>query len=161
MKLDRKRKILTSSSKIVFSGRSVNKDGRPGGSIKKAAHSTRVHDMWPFGPLVFFRSNPKSKRPKGPQSCTLSTFWKETHTNNNLPKNFLDGVEFSITVKFPQIPFCGFREEVENVSAIQRPGSPSWFSYRPGTYTLGRGRWDLSSCQISLNSVQRFQRRSW
>ena len=27
-------------------------------------------------------------------------------------------------------------------------------------HKLGRGRWDLSSCQVSLNSVQRFQRRS-
>ena len=25
---------------------------------------------------------------------------------------------------------------------------------------LGRGRWDLASCQVSLNSIQRFQRRS-
>ena len=26
---------------------------------------------------------------------------------------------------------------------------------------LGRGRWDLASCQVSLNSFQRFQGRSW
>ena len=25
---------------------------------------------------------------------------------------------------------------------------------------LGSGRWDLASCQVSLNSIQRFQRRS-
>ena len=27
-------------------------------------------------------------------------------------------------------------------------------------HKLGRGHWDLASCQVSLNSVQRFQRRS-
>ena len=36
----------------VFSGRSENKNGRPGWFLKKVAHCTQVHDMWPFGPLV-------------------------------------------------------------------------------------------------------------
>ena len=40
------------------------------------------------------------------------------------------------------------------------PGRPSFFSDRPEKHKLGRGRWDLASCQVSLNSVQRFQRRS-
>ena len=31
----------------------VNKNCRPGRSVKKVAHCTHVHDMWPFGPLVF------------------------------------------------------------------------------------------------------------
>ena len=30
----------------------VNKNYRPGRSVKKVAHCTQVHDMWPFGPLV-------------------------------------------------------------------------------------------------------------
>ena len=30
----------------------------------------------------------------------------------------------------------------------------------PPKKKLGRGLWDLASCQVSLNSVQRFQRRS-
>ena len=34
------------------------------------------------------------------------------------------------------------------------------FSDLPKKHKLGRGCWDLSSCQVSLNSVQRFQRRS-
>ena len=45
-------KISTSSTKFVFSGRWVNKNFRPGWSVKKVAHCTQVHDMWPFGPLV-------------------------------------------------------------------------------------------------------------
>ena len=37
---------------FFFSGSWVNKNFRPGWSVKKAAHCTQVHDMWPFGPLV-------------------------------------------------------------------------------------------------------------
>ena len=37
---------------LCFSGRSEKQDGRPGQSVKKVAHCTQVHDMWPFGPLV-------------------------------------------------------------------------------------------------------------
>ena len=73
--------------------------------------------------------------------------------------NLVEDVEILLPVKFRWIPFSGFRE-VKNVSANQRPGRPSCFSDPPEKHTLGRGRWDLSSCQVSLNSVQRFQRRS-
>ena len=74
--------------------------------------------------------------------------------------NLVEDVEILLPVKFRWIPFSGFRGEVENVSANQRPGRPSCFSYRPEKHKLGRGRWDLASCQVSLNSVQWFQRRS-
>ena len=33
--------------------RSEKQDGCPGRFLKKVAHCTQVHDMWPFGPLVF------------------------------------------------------------------------------------------------------------
>ena len=46
-------KISTSSTKFVFSSRSVNKNVRLGRFLKKVAYCTQVHDMWPFGPLVF------------------------------------------------------------------------------------------------------------
>ena len=75
--------------------------------------------------------------------------------------NLVEGVEILLPVKFRWILFSGFRGEVENVSANQRPGRPSYFSDQPEKHKLGRGRWDLTSCQVSLNSVQRFQRRSW
>ena len=38
---------------LCFSGWSENKNGCPGWFLKKVAHCTQVHDMWPFGPLVF------------------------------------------------------------------------------------------------------------
>ena len=74
--------------------------------------------------------------------------------------NLVEEVEILLPVKFLWIPFSGFREEVENVSANQRPGCPSYFSDRPEKHKLDRGHWDSLSCQVLLNSVQRFQRRS-
>ena len=41
-----------------------------------------------------------------------------------------------------------------------RPGRPFLFTDSHEKHELGRGRCDLASCQVSLNSVQRFQRRS-
>ena len=78
------------------------------------------------------------------------------------PKNtyLVEGFEILLSVKFRWIPFSGFRGEVENVSANLRPGRPSCFSDRPEKHKLGRGRWDLASCQDLLNSVQRFLQRS-
>ena len=74
--------------------------------------------------------------------------------------NLVEEVEILLHVKFRWIPFSGFRGEVENVSANQRPGLPSCFSDRPEKHKLGRERRDLASCQVSLNSCQWFQRRS-
>ena len=50
--------------------------------------------------------------------------------------NFLDDVEFMLPAKFQQILFGTFREAVENVSADQGPGRPS-FSDRPDKHKLG------------------------
>ena len=74
--------------------------------------------------------------------------------------NLVEDVEILILVKFRWIPLSGFRGEVENVSANKRPGRPSCFSDRLEKHKIGRGCWVLASCQVSLNSVQWFQRRS-
>ena len=74
--------------------------------------------------------------------------------------NLVEDVEILLPIKFRWIPFSGFRGEVENVSANQRPGRPSCFSDRPEKHKLGRGHWDLASCQVSLNSVQRSEEKS-
>ena len=74
--------------------------------------------------------------------------------------NLVEDVEILLPVKFRWIPFSGFRGEVENVSTNQRPGRPSCFSDRPEKHKLGRGRCDLASYQVTLNSVRQFQRRS-
>ena len=64
--------------------------------------------------------------------------------------NLVEGVEILLPVKFCWIPFSGFREEIENVSANQRPERSSCFSDRPEKHKLGRGRWDFASCQVSF-----------
>ena len=79
----------------------------------------------------------------------------------NGPKNtiFLEDVEILLFVKFRWIQFCVFREKIgENVSANQRQVWPFSVSDRPERHKLGRWRWDLASCQVSLNFVKRFQR---
>ena len=43
---------------------------------------------------------------------------------------------------------------------IRRQGGHLVFSDRPEKHKLGRGRCNLASCQVSLNSVQRFLRKS-
>ena len=74
--------------------------------------------------------------------------------------NLVEGFEILLPIKFHWTLFSGLRGEVENVSANQWPGRPSCFSDRPKKHKLIRGRLDLYSCQVSLNSIQRFQRRS-
>ena len=51
----------------------------------------------------------------------------------------VDDIDILLPVKFPLIPFNGFRE-VENVSANQRPGRPSLFFDLPEKHKLGRRR---------------------
>ena len=74
--------------------------------------------------------------------------------------NLVEDVDILLPIKFRWILFISFRWEVENVSANQRPGQPSCFFDRLEKHKLGRGRWDLAICQVSLNSVQWFQMRS-
>ena len=93
---------------------------------------------------------PANQRPERPSYFPISP--KNT--------NLVEDVEILLPVKFHWIPFSGFRGEVQNVSANQRQGQPSRFSDRPEKQKLGRGWWNLASCQVSLNSVQWFQRRS-
>ena len=66
--------------------------------------------------------------------------------------NLVEDIEILLPVKFRWIPFSGFRGELKNVSANQRPGRPSCFSDQPEKHKLGRRRWDLASYQVSLNS---------
>ena len=74
------------STKLCFSVWWVNKNYRPGWSVKKVAHCTQVHDMWPFGPLV------SSPEPIGKTRLTLwpligweiFDFFSETTERNSM-----------------------------------------------------------------------------
>ena len=54
--------------------------------------------------------------------------------------NLVEGVEILLPIKFWRILFSGFRGEVDNVSANQRPERPFCFSDWPEKHKLGRGR---------------------
>ena len=84
-----------------------------------------------------------------------SCFFQLARKNTNL----VEDIETLIPIKFCWILFCSFRGEIENVSTNQRPGRPFCFSDRPEKHTLGRGHWDLASCQVLLNSIQRRSRK--
>ena len=50
--------------------------------------------------------------------------------------NLVEDIKILFPVKFRWIPFSGFRRELGNVSANQRPGRPSCFSDRPENTNL-------------------------
>ena len=112
-----------------------------------------------------------NKRPKGRHNVHLSTMchllWWIGQGGNFYslfgPKNtnLVEDVKILLPVKFPCVPFSGFIGEVENVSANKRTGRLSCFSDKPEKRKPNRGCWDLASCQVLLNSIQRFQRKSW
>ena len=74
--------------------------------------------------------------------------------------NLVEDIKILLPVKFRWIPFSGFRGEVKHVLANQRQRPPSCFCDPPEKHKLCRGRWNLTSCQVSLNSIQQFQMRS-
>ena len=50
---------------------------------------------------------------------------------------------------------------VQSATFLRNQPRPTFlFTDQPETHKLGRRRWDLASCQVSLTSIQRFQRRS-
>ena len=77
--------------------------------------------------------------------------------NTNLVKD----AEILLPVKIHWIPFSAFRGEVRKCISQSEVRAVILFSARPEIHKLGRGRWDLASCQVSMNTVHRFQRRSW
>ena len=74
--------------------------------------------------------------------------------------NLVEDDEILLPVKFRWIRFSCLGGEVENVSTNRRQGRPSCFFDRHEKHKLCRGHWDLACCQVSLNFVHWFQRRS-
>ena len=111
---------------------------------------------WAVVNETFILDASTNKRPKGSHIVHLSTmchlFDRTTRTaifvwpeNTNL---VYKNIEILLSVKFRWILYSGFRGEVENVSANQRPWRPSCFFNRPEKHKLGRGRCDLASCHV-------------
>ena len=73
--------------------------------------------------------------------------------------NLVEDVEILLSVQFRWIPLA-VSEKSKMSQSITDQGGHLVFPDRSEKHKLGRGRWDLASCQVSWNSVQRFQRRS-
>ena len=61
--------------------------------------------------------------------------------------NLVEDVEILLPVECRWIVSRGLRE-VDNLSSNQWPGMPSSSSCHPEKHKLGRGQWDLASCQV-------------
>ena len=59
--------------------------------------------------------------------------------------------------------FCSAvsEEKFKMSQRIRGQGGHLVFPISPEKHKIGRGRWNLASCHVSLNFFQRFQRRSW
>ena len=131
----------------------------PSPKVRDIKHATHfINTIWNENSFQILYVH---KRPKGPHIVHPSTICHHFCLPDR-PKNtkLVEDVEILLPVKFRWIPFSGFRGEIKNISANQRPGRPSCFSDQHKKHKLGRGRWDYASSQVSLNSVQQFQRRS-
>ena len=157
---------------IPFSGlrgevENVSVNQRPG--WPSFFRSTRKTQTWKrtltscfLSSFVEFRSavsveKSKMSQPIRVQGGHLVFFYRSAPQKTT---NLVVHIEILLPVKFHWIPFSGFRWEIENVSANQTSGRPSCFSVRLEKHKLGRRCWVLASCQVSLNFVQWFQRRS-
>ena len=76
--------------------------------------------------------------------------------NTNLVKD----IDILLPVNWLWIPFSSSRGKVGKSQPIRGQGGHLVFSNRPEKHKLGKGHWQLASCQLTLNSVQRFQRKS-
>ena len=83
----------------------------------------------------------------------LSCFSDQPEKNASL----VEDVEILFLIKFCWILFSGFRVKIENASANHRPGRPFHFPDPPEKHKLSRGRWDLASYQVSLNTFHSFR----
>ena len=74
--------------------------------------------------------------------------------NTNVVRN----VEILLPVKLRWIPLGRFQRRSRKCVSQSEAGWPSWFSDQSEKHKLGRGRLDLTFCQVSLNSVLLIQR---
>ena len=74
----------------------------------------------------------------------------------------VEGVEILLPIKFRRIPFSGFRRSRKCLSQSEARAAilfiPDWPEKKK--HKRGRRHSELASCQVSLNSVQRFLQRS-
>ena len=118
----------------------------------------------------FFTYKNDNKRPKGPHIMHLSTmchlfdeftrtaifvYWLARKTQSW--KRTLGSCFLSRYIEFHSVVS---EEKLKMSQPIRGRGGHLAFFDRPEKHKIGRGHWDLATCQASLNSVQRFLKRS-
>ena len=118
--------------------------------------------------IIHKRQNNK-RPPKGHISCTwvqCATFWQISQGGHLVfpigseNTHLVEDVGILLSISFIEFRSAVSEEKSEMFQPIRGQGGHLVFPNRPEKHKLGRGRCDLASCQVSLNSVQRFQRRS-
>ena len=127
-----------------------------------------------------FGKEPKTRGPNGPITCTwvqCATFFdglanREKNKMAALAYDWLrhfrlilwlvEGIEILLPIKFLEFGSAVSEEKSKMSWPIRDQGGLFVFLIGPKNekHKLGRGRLDLASCQVSLNSIQWFQRRS-
>ena len=81
---------------------------------------------------------------------------------SNRPKHTKLGkdVEILLPVKFRQNSVHRFQKKSKKCLSQSEARVAILVFWSTQKHKLGRGRWDFASCQVSLNSIQWFQRRS-
>ena len=105
--------------------------------------------------------NERKLNPEWRKGVTLYSICPGHIYGGGIKTNLVEVIEILFPVKFHWTQIDSLRVEVKNVSANQRPGRPSCFSDQHKKHKLGRGHWDLFSCQVSLNSVQAKKTYVW
>ena len=152
---------------LCFLGRSEKQDGRPGlwlaetfstsllkplNGIQQNLTGSKISTS--STKIVFFGPIGKTRWPPWPLiGWDIFDFSSETAERNSRKLDRKQDLNVLYQV-------CVFGADRKNKMAALRPGRPSCFSDQPEKHKLGRGRWDLASCQVLLYSVQWFQRRS-
>ena len=93
---------------LCFSGRWVNKNFCPAWSVKKLAHCTQVHDMWPFGPLVTLFNHIFIPNSTLLHLLTLIFICEFAHTSNRCDKSINCAYIYEKNI-FLQNSFHGFK----------------------------------------------------
>ena len=96
--------------------------------------------------------------------CRIVIYLKSKYLRHFIVNSLLIpsiGNFYSTRFKLQEAQRATYRAPEYNVPPFWRIGQGGHLFFdRPEKHKLGRGHWDLASCQVSLNSVQRFQRRS-
>ena len=112
-------------------------------------------DMFLLIPLNGFRGEVESV------SSNQRLRWPSYLSDRPKNTNLIEDIEIVLPVNFLWIFQRLQRRSRKCLSQSEARAAILCFKIGLKWHKLGRGCWDIASCQFSLNSIQWFQRRSW